>query len=140
MIKMTDNIFENASRLGTTVETAKGVLDVTALWQLPLTSKNGISINSVGTKVMGDLQRMESSQSFVNTNSSDRSEVKELKNLLAILEHIRDVRQEENALRLGAIEKSNKASKIRQAIADAESRELGNKSVDELKKELEELT
>ena len=128
-------MFEKAARLKLRFSTGKGMVSVEDLWDLPLTSANGASLDDTA-RTLHNVLKTEEEVSFVNP-SEKKNDL--LKLQFDIVLHIIKVRQEENAARLAAKEKKAKTQQILALIADKENSELASKSKDELQKMLEEM-
>jgi len=104
---MSTNIFEQASRLGLTFNTTKGLNVVTDLWQLPLESQQKIStLDSIWVECKKDLDAASTTISFVKKNKAIDI-TKQLR--LDIVEHIINVKQAENIA--SATRRTNAAEK-----------------------------
>jgi len=126
------SIFEQATRSKLRVSTAKGLLTVEDLWDLPLVSKSGPQVN------LDDLARaaykeMEESacQSFVQ-KACKISETAKLK--FDIIKHIIEVRLAERDAAIERSEKAVKKQRILELIATKEDESLAGKSLEELQK------
>lgn len=129
------NIFERASRNKLRFDSRVGPLTVEQLWDLPLVSGKGtLSLNEVGMLVQRAIKSVET-ESLVETRPNVEAIQLELR--LDIIKHVIASKQadaEATAKRAANIEKR---SKLLNALADAENRELAGKSREELLKELE---
>ena len=126
------SIFEQATRSKLRFSTAKGMLTVEDLWDLPLVSKSGAQVN------LDDLARvaykeMEESacQSFVQ-KASKISETAKLR--FDIIKHIIDVKLAERDAAIERSEKAVKKQRILELIATKEEESLAGKSLEELQK------
>ena len=118
------NIFEQASRLGLTVQSEMGVLNVTNLWGLALTKLDKIAV---------DLRRQLREQeegSFIQVKAAD-SDHTELK--FRIVKHIIDVRLAENEAKVQAKAKADQRKLIAEIIARKEGEALEGKNLEELR-------
>lgn len=89
------NLFELATRKRLMFTTSKGVIDISDLWTLPLTSAKGVSLNSVAI----DLDRKMSEQgekSFVKSEAVNPA-YEELSLKLDVVKRIIEVREAEAA-------------------------------------------
>ena len=59
------NIFEIASRKKLRFPSARGALRSEDLWEVPLTSKDGFSLNDIAMTINGELQEKSSGHDFV---------------------------------------------------------------------------
>jgi len=128
-----NNMFEKASRMKLRFPTAKGLLEVEDLWDIPLKSGT-VNLNQIAIDLYNTLKK--ESVSFVEESSSVDVE-NQLK--FDIVKHIIDVRIAEAKEANTAVKKKGERDKILRRIAEKEENELSNKSVDELKKMLEEI-
>ena len=88
------NLFEIATRKAIRFPSIKGELSTEQLWQLPLTSKVGVDLDTLAKAINKELKSTEE-ESFVATNSNPRRNDLQVK--LDILKHIIGVKQEEIA-------------------------------------------
>ena len=68
---MSENLFLLASRKKFRFPSVKGDLVVEQLWEMPLTSKNGFSVNDVAMAVKKELRTLEE-DSFVEVSPNPR--------------------------------------------------------------------
>ena len=95
---MATNIFERASRMGLLFATVKGNATVTDLWGLPLTSKNGVSLDSVSKLVMTEVNSVKQESLVATPSASDT--VTTLR--VDILKHIIATKQADSEAQRGA--------------------------------------
>ena len=129
-------MFEKASRLKLRFESVVGMLTAEDLWDLPLTSKKSASLDGVAKKVSTLLKASEE-ESFV-VKTSKPNEVLQLK--LDVVKQVIAVRLEESEAKAKAEERRSKKQKILGLIAKKQDEELGDRSVEDLKKMLDEIT
>ena len=122
--------FEKASRLKLRFATTKGNLSVEDLWDLPLTVLNELA-KTLSRKIKTDQE-----EDFLRKKPKTSIEVQ-----LAfdITKYIIDTKLEENEIRRLAKEKREKKQKILELINKKQDEALGEKSIEELEKELEDL-
>ncbi len=130
------NIFEQASRTKLRFPSLKGLLTVEDVWDLPLTSKNGVSIDALGTATMRELKAL-GEESFLTTKPNLARSEHELR--LAVLKYIADVRQAENNARLQAAERAMERQKLLDIIGRKKDEALESLSLEELQKRAAEL-
>jgi hypothetical protein len=130
------NLFELAARNAFRFETSKGYVTVEDLFQLPLDSEKGASLNQAAKTIARQLKQAEE-ESFVSVKTSKDNE---LEQKLDIVKHIIAVRMEENAKQREAVERKQKREKIATALIELEDKELKSKSADELRAMLNELS
>lgn len=126
------DLFEFASRKKLRFLSSKGLLSVEDLWDLNLDSLNNIA-KSINKKI-----KESGEEDFINKNSKSSEEVS-LQISLEIVKHIINVKLDEKNERLAKAEKAERRRKILEALEKAENRDLESKSIDELKKMLDDL-
>ena len=127
------NIFEKASKvkLKFPSKLGKSAISVSDLWDLPLTSKNGLSLDSLAIASHKAIKET-AEVSFVSSTRSSNTE-EELR--LEILKHIIDVRLQENA---AVVDRKAKAEKIKRLDSLIESKENeidSSKTIEQLRAE-----
>lgn len=129
------NIFERASRIALRFNSTKGRLSVEDLWALPLTSRSGVSLDSVAIAANRELKELEE-ESFVATPSLKNADA-QLR--MDIVKHIIEVRIAERDEKKLAAVKAERKEKILEILARKDDDALAAKSPEELRKELENL-
>ena len=104
-------LFENAVRNKFRFNSTKGSLTVEDLWDLPLTSTKGSSLDSIAKLINKDL-KSEEEESFVNPSSNSKAKL--LQNKLDIVKRVIQVKQEENEASRKLVEKRNQREKLLQ--------------------------
>lgn len=127
------NLFLLASRKKFRFPSEKGELTVEQLWDIPLTSRSGFSVNNIAIEVNRELRSLEE-DSFVETSRNPRRDT--LRSMLELLKIVISVRQEEAQRASAAAERATKRQKIMEAIEAKEQEELGSVSLDDLKLQL----
>lgn len=125
----TKNLFEKASRQKLRFASQRGDLTVEQLWDLPLTSANAASLDSIAVGLDTEL-RNTAPRSFVNSASTGNA-LLELK--LDIVKHIIEVRVEENTRKLAKQVEAQQAKMLDEQIAKLENEQLLGGSLEELK-------
>lgn len=125
----TKNIFEKASRQKLRFASQRGDLTVEQLWDLPLTSQNAASLDSIAVALDTEI-RNTAPRSFVSTNTTGNT-VLELK--LDVVKHIIEVRMEENKRKAEQAEKAQQRKLLDDQIASKENEQLLSGSLEELK-------
>ena len=131
-------MFEKASRQNLMFETTKGLLNVTDLWELPLTNHKSGVVNlddiakALHVKLRDDVQI-----SFVNTDkavveSEDSLRFEIVKHIINVLE----AEQKEEQLRC---EKAAKKQQMLGILAQKEASDLMSLPMDELRKMISEM-
>ena len=128
-------MFERASRLGLTFSTPKGLLTVADLWDLPLTSAAGASLDNLAKALNKQLKEADTESFVVETKKAD--EVLQLK--FDIVKHVIAVRLAENKEALEAKTKKEKKQKLLSLIAQKQDEKLLGLSLEDLQKEVESL-
>ena len=129
------DIFEKATKLRLRFMTEKGVLSTEDLWSLPLTSKNGLSLNGIAVAVNKSL-KASTEESFVEEKPSE-DPILRLK--LEIIKRIIEVKKEEAASAATARERAERKQNLLKLIREKEEGAMSEKSLEELKAELEKL-
>lgn len=130
------SLFLLAARQKYRFPSIRGELTAEQLFDLPLTSKSGFDLNSTAKAINSALKDV-TTDSFVETISDPRKP--ELTAKLEIVKEVIAIKQAENAAAADKAKRAEKRAKILDAIAAAETRELSKASVDELRKQLDEL-
>lgn len=129
------NLFETASRKKLRFAISKGEISVEQLWDLPLTSKSGDSLNGLANKY-----NRNSSVEIDFTADSKTETVDELDRLrFHIILHIIGVRKNEAQANQQYLANQHKIAILKEALLHKEHQEILNKSPEELKKEIERL-
>ena len=130
------NLFLLASRKKFRFPSEKGELTVEQLWDIPLTSRSGFSVNNIAIEVNRELRSLEE-ESFVETSRNPRRDT--LKAMLELLKIVISVRQEEAQKASAAAERATKRQKIMEAIEAKEREKLDSVSLDDLRLQLSAL-
>jgi len=129
------NIFEQASRKAIRFTSIKGLLTVEQLWDLPLQSKTGFSLDEVA-KAANQQLKATAEESFV-TDSTPVSADAKLH--MDVILHIIAVRKAENAAALTAAARKEEKQKLLALIEDKKDDALKGESIEQLKARLEAL-
>lgn len=134
------NMFEIAVRNKMRFETAKGLISVEDLWDLPMMTKSptAVSLDTVARKIAIDLAEQEKLNSFVAENGNEAA-IETLKLKLEIVKHVIAVRKKEAVEKQEAAEKAAKRQKIKELIAQKEEDALSSLSKEELLEMLAEV-
>jgi hypothetical protein len=127
------NLFLLASRKKFRFSSERGELTVEQLWDIPLTSRSGFSVNNIAIEVNRELKSLEE-ESFVETSKNPRRDT--LRAMLELLKTVIAVRQEEAQKASEATERATKRQKIMEAIEAKEKEGLQSASLDDLKLQL----
>ena len=129
------NMFEKASRLKLRFNTAKGAVSVEELWDIPLTSRNGFSVDEIAKDLNRQLKDG-GEESFV-VESSGPNEILQLG--FDIVRHVIKVRLDEARIIATAKTLREKKQKIMSLIAKKEDEVLESEGIDKLREMLESL-
>lgn len=131
------NIFEKASRIKLRFNSSRGELTVENLWDLPLNSAKGVSLNSIAREVYGEIQK-EDNLDFVNETPSTSSNNR-LNLQLDLVKHIIAVKKEERLLASQQEEKRSQINFLQDALVQKEQEEILGMSKEEIQKRLKEI-
>lgn len=129
-------MFEKASRLKVRVSSAKGMLTVEDLWDLPLTSTTGkTNLDDIARDLYKATKESEEI-SFVRKEAKSSSE-----DVLAfeIVKHIIDVKLAENEVAAKNRANAEKKQQLLGLIAQKENEQLAGTSLEELRKMVDSL-
>jgi hypothetical protein len=126
--------FEKASKMKYRFTTRKGNLTTEDLWDLPLTSNSGVSLDDLAKALNKEIKE-NAEESFVLTKTTSN---KDLETKFSIVKRVIEVRLEEIETRKTAAARKAKKEQLLQLIYDKENAALSNKSIDELRAMLEE--
>ena len=127
------NIFEQAVKTKLRFASPRGELTVEDLWELPLTSKSGMSLDAIGRPIMKTL-RDSDEDSLVETASTSRNETNVLR--LSIIKHIISAKQAENLAKTNQAALDSQRAILRQALASKRIEEVNNLSAEELERRI----
>ena len=131
---MATNIFEQATKLKLRFNTAMGNVTTEDLWDLPLTSVKGISLDDTAKLVAGEIRKAEE-ESFVNKTSG--SPINELR--LKILKHIIADKIAANKAKDDEQIKATRKAKLEAALERKQDNDLADMSPEEIEAELKKL-
>lgn len=124
------NLFLAAARRKFRFPSSRGELTVEQLFDLPLTSQRGPSLDNVARAVNADL-RNAGEETFVAL--ADNSARNELALKLDVVKEVIRIRQEENATERARSERREKKQRLLEALEAAENREIGAKTPEEIR-------
>lgn len=130
------NIFEQATRKGLRFASQKGLLTVEDLWDLPLTSTKGVSLDDIAKNLYRQL-KTDDNFSFVNDAILPGNADVQL--AFDVVKHIIDVIKAENATAKNARDVFEKKQKLLALIAEKQDDALKSTSLEELQKMVEAL-
>ena len=122
----TTNVFLEATRQGLRFSTTQGLLSVEDLWDLPLTSQRGSSLDSLAVS-LSKLMR-DSSESYVEPTTLNE----QLQLQFAVVKQILDIKLAERAAAKLAKERAEKKQKILAILDRKQDAALENASAEEL--------
>lgn len=125
------NIFEKAVRIDLKFESSRGLLTPQDLWKLPLSARNGDSLDSIGLLILKKLQ--ENSTLSLVLNTRNKNEVDELR--LEIIKNIIQQKQTEIAEKEFKEASQSKIKKLDEMIAAKKDEKLSSMSIEELEAE-----
>ena len=114
----------------------RGPLSVEDLWDLPLTSTTGLSLDIISTTVLTEQDNVPRKSLVVKTSKEDKI----VNAKIEVLKYIIQTKQEELEAKELAKTNSVKRQQILEALSELETGELKSKSKEELLKELEKLS
>lgn len=128
-------MFEKAVRLKLRFDTNKGQISCEDLWDLPLTSKRGVSLDSIAVSYYQKL-RDNANISFVDNNTkTDEGD----KLCFDIVRYVIEVKKKEAQDRQDEKQSAEKRQRILEALAKKKDEKLGQSSIEELERMLSEI-
>jgi hypothetical protein len=125
----TNDLFILASRKKYRFPSDKGDLTTEQLWDVPLTSRNGYSVDNIAISVNRELRSLQE-ESFVQNRSNPRRS--ELQNMLDILKEVIAIRQAESEQATELARKQSQKKVIQEAIERKRQQNLESMSLEEL--------
>lgn len=123
------DLFEKASRLKLRFASKKGTISTEELWDLPLTQLDSLYVDN--NKKLKETQE----DSLLATTTSDP----ELQLRVKLIKHVFEVKIAENQAKKDAKDRLAKKAHIMEIIERKQDEHLSSKSIDDLRKELDEL-
>ena len=117
-------------------KTANGFISTEDLFDLPLTSKNGMNLDAVA-KTVSEALKGEESVSFVEKSSNPRKEGLEL--AMEIVKDVIRIKQEEADAKADIAAKAAKREQLLRALERNQEQALAGMTVDQLQEELKKL-
>lgn len=130
------NLYKQAAKDKVRFASGKGLLHVEDLFDLPLTSKSGLDLDTVAKTVNKELKEL-GEESFVENTNNSKREALQLK--LDIVKDVIHTRQEEAKARTEELAKNQQRQKLLAALENRREEELNNLSPEEIEKRLAEL-
>jgi hypothetical protein len=131
------NLFEIATREGYMFPSKIGELSVSDIWNLPLTSPKGASLDAIAITLYNESQDYKT-VSFVSPSSTNAKKVR-LENMLEIIKHIIAYKQNVAKQAKESVNRAAQKQKILDALNQKQQTNLQNMTEEELAKALEEL-
>ena len=117
-------------------KTATGFISTEDLFDLPLTSKNGMNLDAVA-KTVYEALKGEESVSFVEKTSNPHKEGLEL--AMEIVKDVIRIKQEEAAAKADLASKAAKREQLLRALSAKQEQELASMPLEKLQEELKKL-
>jgi hypothetical protein len=130
-----EQLFEKATREKFTFPSSRGDLTVEELWDLPLTSKNNVDLDTVAKAINKQLKDSDE-ESFV-TAASGKSKTLEAK--LEVVKYIIKVKMDENEAKKTSADKLARKRILMEALEQKQQQEILGMSADQIKAEIEKL-
>lgn len=127
-----DELFEKASRIKLRFDTPRGYISVEDLWDFPLTSYDGASLDTVARALRKQLKDTDDDTSFVNSTTTVSAADKKLQLAFDIAKRIIEVKLAEREAAQVRSDNSAKKQRILEIIARKEDNELEGKPLEEL--------
>ena len=131
------DIYKQACTKKVRFKTTNGLISTEDLFDLPLTSKNGMNLDVVA-KTVYEALKSEESVSFVEKSSNPRKEGLEL--AMEIVKDVIRIKQEEAATKAELASKAAKRDQLLRALSTKQEQELANMPVEKLQEELNKLS
>lgn len=133
---MNTETFYQAMRKHLRFPTTAGELTTEQLWEIPMTSSKGVSLDSIAKNTHRTLKDMDE-ESFVTASKNPEKKLLELK--LDVLKEVIRIRQEENAELSETISKKHLKQQLTDILAQKQQKSLLDLSEEEIQKKLKEL-
>lgn len=131
-----NNLFLQATREKFRFESSKGDLSVEQLWDLPLTSRTGLDLDTVAKAVNADL-KASNEESFVNANNNPA--VSRLQAKLEVVKAIIEVKLAQAEATKKRAEKAAERQRLMEVLHSKKDQELQGLSVEEIERRLSRL-
>lgn len=130
-----ENLYKQATKENWLFDSGNGQLNVSDLWNLPLTSKtNRPNLDDVARRLYNAIKEM-NDVSFVNPSTNNSNT---LQQRLELVKDIIATRQAENDAKNSERERQARNARIREILAEKQEDSLKNMSVEELQALLEQ--
>lgn len=137
------NLFVVASREKYLFPTVRGNVTLNDLWDIPLNSKSGFSLNAIANSIHSEILKENSGGNidFVNDKkaTSSKNKIETLENKLELVKFVIGTLKTEAENSAKASEVSAQKQKIMEAIANKQNEAFNNLSKEDLEKMLSEI-
>lgn len=123
-----NNIFETAARNKVRFETSKGLLSIEDLFDLPLTSQKGPSLDEVAKGIYRQLKESDEI-SFVDANTASNNA---LNMKFDLVKRVIEIKKDEAAVALQARDRRARNARIMELMEQKKDEQLAGKSLEEL--------
>jgi hypothetical protein len=130
------SIFEQASRAKCRFPSIRGLLSVEDLWDLPLTARNGLDLNSVAKAVNAEL-KLADEESFVETTNNPAKVGLQLQ--MDIVKHVIAVRIKEAEDRKNREQRLAERQRLLAALEQKQDESLRGMSAEDILKRIAEI-
>lgn len=127
-------MFSKATKKKLRFSSVVGLLTIEDLWDLPLESNNGPSLNSIAKNINKTIKE-EEEESFVGPSTNSNSNLNLRFNIVKYI--IAEKIEDRNKTR-HAVERKDKKNRIMEILASKQDEDLQNKSAEELTELLED--
>ena len=131
------NIYQKAAATKLRFKTNNGAISTEDLFDLPLSSKNEMNLDTVAKTVYAALKAEEEEGSFVNKTSNPRKDQLEL--AMEIVKDVIRIKQEEADAKADIAAKAAKREQLLRALERNQEQALAGMTVDQLQEELKKL-
>lgn len=130
------SIYKTAARAKVRFSSLRGDLNVEQLWDLPLTSKSGMDLNTIAKAVNKELSDV-AEENFVDVKADPKKDILVLK--LDILRDVIDTVQQENKKRLESAERRQQRERLEEILHSKKEDALKSESIEEIQRRIAEL-
>jgi len=136
---MSDELFFIAARDKYRFSSVNGELTAEQLFDLPLTSRNGLDLDTVARTINASLKEA-GEESFVNTTSRSTPARRLLTNKLELVKAVIEYKEEMATKKQNDRARAEQRDELRQILQEREKADLRSLSREELEKRLAELS
>ena len=133
---MTTDLFLTAARKKLRYPSAKGLLDTEMLFDLPLTSKSGMDLDTIAKNINAELKTQQE-ESFVSTSANPRKGELELQ--LEIVKTIIGVKLADQEAARNRLARATERNLLEEALLSKKNEALRGMSLEDLEKRLAQL-